>query len=81
MARTLLSALLFLIALSSAAQKRYIEISKSNPSYFAFSDGTTYIPVGINMINPSGRNGKDPDSAFAEIESWMRNLSENGATM
>lgn len=56
---------------------RYIEVSRQNANYFAFSDGETYLPIGINMINPSG-GGKDPESAFAEIEQWMRNLSENG---
>ena len=61
-----------------SAQQRFVEVSKLNSNYFAFSDGTTYIPIGINMINPSGRNGHNPDSAFAEIEGWMRNLSENG---
>ena len=57
---------------------RYIKVSPANPSYFAFSDGTPYIPVGINLINPSGRFMENPDSAFIEIEQWMKNLSENG---
>jgi len=57
---------------------RYIRISPDNSSYFSFSDGTPYIPVGINMINPSGRNNENPDSAFMEIGQWMKNLSENG---
>lgn len=56
----------------------FIEISKENPSYFQFSDGTPYIPAGINMINPSGRYRNDPDSSLFEIEQWMKNLSENG---
>lgn len=60
------------------AQDRFIEISKVNQSYFAFGDGSTYIPIGINMINPSGYYHSNPDSAFVEIESWMKNLSENG---
>lgn len=62
----------------TTAQNRFIEVSKVNKSYFSFSDGTTYIPVGINMINPSGYNHQNPDSAFAEIETWMKNLSDNG---
>lgn len=57
---------------------RYIEVSHDNPSYFSFSDGSSYVPVGINMINPSGRNDENPDSAFYEIDQWMKNLSENG---
>ncbi|HKH59769.1 MAG TPA: hypothetical protein VKA49_03000 [Flavitalea sp.] len=57
---------------------RYIEISKLNPAYFSFSDGSRYIPVGINLINPSSRTHDNPDSAFDEIDEWMKNLSQNG---
>ncbi len=56
----------------------FIGVSSVNPSYFSFSDGTPYIPVGINMINPSGRYNDNPDSALLEIGRWMKNLSENG---
>ena len=56
----------------------YIKVSHDNFSYFSFSDGSPYIPVGINMINPSGRYNENPDSAFYEIDQWMKNLSENG---
>ena len=62
----------------SYSQECFIGISKKNTAYFSYADGSTYIPVGINMINPSGRNASNPDSAFAEIEQWMKNLSVNG---
>ncbi|MBL7698979.1 MAG: cellulase family glycosylhydrolase [Chitinophagaceae bacterium] len=78
MIRVFLLLLFGLLSYAIHSQERFIGINKSNPAYFSFTDGTTYIPIGINMINPSGRNGNNPDSAFAEIESWMRNLSENG---
>ena len=57
----------------------FIEISAQQPAYFQFSDGRPYIPIGINMINPSGRYRDNPDSALYEIGEWMRKLSENGA--
>ena len=57
----------------------YIQVSSENSSYFTFSDGSPYIPNGINMINPSGKYRNDPDSALYEIEGWMKNLSDNGA--
>lgn len=56
----------------------FIRVSPANSSYFSFSDRSSYIPVGINMINPSGRYADKPDSAFYEIEQWMKNLSANG---
>lgn len=61
-----------------AGSRGYIEVSKDNPSYFQFSDGTPYIPIGINMINPSGKYRNNPDSSLYEIEQWMKNLSDNG---
>ena len=61
-----------------AGSHGYIQVSSTNPSYFVFSDGSPYIPNGINMINPSGKYRNDPDSALYEIEGWMKNLSANG---
>jgi len=75
---------LFLIAatlgviLANAQSKRFIKVSGDNPAYFSYSDGSAYIPVGINMINPSGRYADNPDSAFQEIGEWMKNLAANG---
>ena len=75
---------LFLIAatlgviLANAQSKRFIKVSSDNPAYFSYSDGSAYIPVGINMINPSGRYADNPDSAFQEIGEWMKNLATNG---
>lgn len=57
---------------------RYITISRQNPNYFAYSDGTPYIPIGINLINPSAPYINQPDSGFAEFETWMKTLSQNG---
>lgn len=65
-------------AQKSSMGARYIGVSRTNPAYFALSDGSTYIPIGINLINPSGRNHQNPDSAFYEIEQWMKNLAANG---
>jgi hypothetical protein len=56
----------------------YIGISKENPAYFQFSDGTPYIPIGINMISPGGKYRNNPDSALYEMGQWMKALSDNG---
>ncbi|MCB0668647.1 MAG: hypothetical protein KDC80_22635 [Saprospiraceae bacterium] len=64
--------------LPESAALPFIQVSKENPNYFTCGNGKAYIPIGINMINPSGRFHSQPDSAFIEIESWMKNLSENG---
>ena len=48
----------------SSAGKGFIIVSPENPSYFQFSDGTPYIPVGINMISPGGRYRDNADSSL-----------------
>ena len=63
---------------ASSSTSNYIQVSKANPAYFQFSDGKPYVPVGINMIHASERYHDNPDSAFYEIERWMKTLSENG---
>lgn len=73
-----LVASVFLLSMASVAQKRYVAVSKANPAYFAYTNGTTYVPIGINMINPSGNSESNPEAAFAEIDSWMKNLAANG---
>lgn len=62
----------------TSGSQGFVEVSTENPSYFSFSDGSPYIPVGINMINPSGKFHNQPDSAMIEISRWMKNLSANG---
>jgi hypothetical protein len=62
----------------SASGKGYVEISRANSSYFQFSDGSPYIPVGLNMISPGGKYRNDPDSALWEMGQWMKKLSDNG---
>jgi len=78
--------LLFCNACNSGSSKKqqtpgghgYIEIGSGNSPYFQFSDGTPYIPVGINMISPGGKYRDNPDSALYEMGQWMKKLSENG---
>src|SRR5664279_489681 len=63
---------------SSHNSKGFIEVSKANPSYFQFSDGSPYIPIGINLVSPDNRYKNNPDSALFEYGQWMKKLSENG---
>jgi len=57
---------------------RFIGVSSENPDYFNYSDGSPFIPVGINMISPAGRYQDNPDSGLFQMETWMKKLSENG---
>ncbi|HEX8040551.1 MAG TPA: hypothetical protein VF490_15435 [Chryseosolibacter sp.] len=42
------------------------------------SDGTPYIPIGLNMIAPGAAAREGEAQGLAEMEGWMKALSENG---
>jgi len=72
----IISTYLYLIE-AEAFKSNFVEVSPENPAYFQLSDGTPYIPIGINMINPN-YPVEDPESALQEVEGWMKKLSGNG---
>jgi len=53
----------------------FVQVSKRDNRYFELSNGRPFIPIGLNMIAPYGDNEKE---ALARMDSWMKNLSENG---
>ncbi len=57
----------------------FIGVSKDNPRYFSFSDGTPYIPIGMNLCfpRPYFYDGTE-EEGFAKIEAQMAELSKNG---
>ena len=57
------------------ADEAFVRVSPRDARYFEFSDGTPYIPIGLNMIAPPGRDEKQ---ALAQMEDWMSKLSANG---
>ncbi len=54
----------------------YVRVSPRDPRYLELSDGTPYIPNGLNMIHPSG----DVPTAegLEEMDRWMKALADNG---
>lgn len=53
-----------------------VRVSERDPRYFELSNGEPYIPIGLNVIHPSG--GGNAEQQMAQFEVWMRRLSENG---
>ena len=49
----------------------FVRVSPRDARYFELSDGSPYIPIGLNMIAPPGRD-------LAGMEQWMRQLGTNG---
>lgn len=57
--------------------KAFVRVSKKDPRYFELSDGSPYIPVGMNICFQ--RFLTNPDEIMAVYERQMKALSENGA--
>ncbi len=64
--------LLALVAdLWAGDRKAFVRVSPRDTRYFELSDGTPYIPIGLNMVGPPGGN-------LTGMETWLRKLSANG---
>ena len=50
----------------------FVRVSPRDPRYLELSDGTPYIPIGLNMIAPPGNEG------LPGMETWMTELATNG---
>lgn len=57
------------------ADESFVRVSPRDSRYFELSNGKPYIPIGLNMIAPPGRDEKQ---ALATMEDWMSKLSANG---
>ena len=56
----------------------YVRVSPRDFRYFELSDGSPYIPNGINLVFPSYQTRGKTSTGLKEMDLWMRNLSENG---
>ena len=57
---------------TSKSAEAFVRVSPRDPRYFELSDGTPYIPIGLNMIAPPGEQG------LPGMEAWMTQLAANG---
>ncbi len=57
---------------TSTNSAAFVRVSPRDPRYFELSDGKPYIPIGLNMIAPPGREG------LAGMDAWMQELQKNG---
>jgi hypothetical protein len=58
-------------ATASATELAHVRVSPRDPRYFELSDGSPYIPIGLNMIGP-------PGEGLAGMERWFAKLSAQG---
>lgn len=57
-----------------AQSEKFVQVSPRDARYFEYSDGTPYIPIGLNII---GMGGSSTERGLAQMEDWMKNLAEN----
>jgi hypothetical protein len=68
----------------------FVQVSRRDPRYFAFSDGTSYCAIGLNLCGPAryslprggehfATSGRSATLGAAEYERWFRLMAENGA--
>lgn len=74
------AAALLLLALPLAknapgAEPAFVRVSPRDPRYFELSDGRPFIPIGLNLISPGGREERE---GLARMDTWMRELAANG---
>jgi hypothetical protein len=51
----------------------FIRVSAQNPRYFAFEDGSLYLPVGLNIAWANS-----PQSTLDDYQRWFSRLHQNG---
>lgn len=57
-----------------AFEGRFVRVSQRDQRYFELSDGSPYVPIGLNMIAPPGG---DLQEGLETFEQWVQQLSRN----
>jgi hypothetical protein len=69
--------ILFLAVLAAVlSPAQFVRVSPRDHRYLELTNGTPYIPVGLNMISPPG--GSDEAAALRGMEVWLDSLAGNG---
>lgn len=53
----------------------FVRISPRDPQYFELSDGTAFIPNGLNLVFPNSDRDQTDEARTARMESWMESLA------
>jgi len=57
------------------AMTQFVRVSPRDSRYLELSDGTPYIPNGLNVIHPQG--GVSTEAGLAQMEKWMKALADS----
>src|SRR5439155_17732240 len=64
-------------ALRAGAAGAFVCVSKRDRRYLELSDGSPYIPIGLNLIAPPER-ARDGTPGLRVYEEWLDQLAANG---
>jgi hypothetical protein len=56
----------------------YVRVSPRDARYLGLTDGSPYIPIGLNMISPP--EAASEEEAFRGLEAWLDSLAAKGGT-
>ncbi|MBN8216156.1 MAG: hypothetical protein J0L75_05915 [Spirochaetes bacterium] len=62
----------------AAVDDAFVRVSPRDPRYFELTDGTPYIPIGINLIHPPFAVTNEAEG-LRLMDNWMTKLEKNGA--
>ena len=77
MRKLLLLLALSVIASAAGPDDAYVRVSPRDHRYLELTDGSPYIPIGLNMIAP-GNTRDGEDAALRGFEEWISSLAANG---
>jgi hypothetical protein len=72
-----LAALALPAAWAAEPASAFVRVSPRDARYLELTDGTPYIPIGLNMISPPRVKAGEAE-ALRGMESWLESLSSNG---
>jgi hypothetical protein len=72
-----LAALALPAAWAADPASAFVRVSPRDARYLELTDGTPYIPIGLNMISPPRVKAGEAE-ALRGMESWLESLSSNG---
>jgi hypothetical protein len=61
---------------SNAAMAEFVRVSPRDARYLELSDGTPYIPNGLNLIAP--QDSRTTAAGLAQMDRWMKALADQG---
>lgn len=56
----------------------FVRVSTRDPRYFELSNGSSYVPIGLNLIAPDRAFGAGETNGLRRMDDWFSKLAANG---